>query len=1112
MWIVRVALTHPYAFVVMSLFIAILGGTAIVTMPVDIFPYIDIPVISVVWQYAGLSPEEMEKRLVYMYERSLTTTVNDIEHIESQSYNGIEVTRIYFQPNVRIDMAVAQVTALSETLVRWMPPGIGPPSILKYDASTVPIIQLGLGGEALSEAQLYDFGNNFVRTQLSVVKGISVLNPVGGKQRQVMVDLNPRELMAKQLTAQDVSNSLSLQNLIVPAGTAKLANTEYQIRVNSSPTTIEGLNNLPIRTVNGATVYMKDVAQIRDGYSVQTNIVRTNGTRGALITVMRNGQASTLDVVEGVKRELPKILANLPKELKVSQLFDQSVFVKGAVTGVVREAIIAACLTGMMILLFLGSWRSTLIVCVSIPLSILASLAIMALAGETINVMTLGGLALAVGILVDDATVEIENIHRNMGMGKGLVNAILDGAQQIAVPAFVSTLAICIVFIPVLLLTGTAKFLFTPLALAVVLAMGASYLLSRTLVPTMVHFLLGEESLMYQGGDHSTGGKGPIWRAHYAFNRWFESMRRVYSGFLDWSLDHGGMVIVVFALGTAVSLALVPMIGKDFFPKVDAGMLRLHARAPVGTRIEETEVRYQAVEDEIRKMIPARELDSIIDDIGLPNGGWNLALTDTSTVNSSDGEILISLKHDHASTALYERRLRKSLAERFPDMSFFFQAADITGQILNFGLPAPLDLQIIGRNPQNYAIAQQLAEKIACIPGAADVHVHQVMDYPVIQLDVDRSKAVQLGMTQRDVSTNMLISLSASSQISPQYWVNWVNGVNYAVSVQTPQYAINTLDALLRTPVGAMGASLNTNNSMAGTANEGLNAVGNSPNGSSAAYGNPGSVAGGTQLLSNVVTVHRGLAPGLVSHYNVTPVFDVYANVDRRDLGGVGADIQKLMAEMNPKLHAGTQLTLRGQYLTMQNSFFRLGLGMAAAVVLVYLLMVVNFQSWLDPFIILTALPGAMAGIIWMLFVTQTTFNVPSLMGAIMCVGVATANSILLVVFANDLRRDGINAREAALAAGFTRMRPVLMTAAAMILGMLPMALGMGDGGEQNAPLGRAVIGGLIFATVTTLVIVPVIYSRLRKRPPVDHPQRIRQEQATGRPAGFDSGTFDAIS
>jgi len=1106
MWIVRLALDRPYTFVVMAFFIAILGGAAIQTMPVDIFPYIDIPVISVVWQYQGLSPEEMEKRLVYMYERSLTTTVNDIEHIESQAYNGIEVTRIYFQPNVRIDMAVAQVTALSETLVRWFPPGIGPPSILKYDASTVPIIQLGLGSDALSESQLYDLGNNFIRVPLSVVKGISVLNPVGGKQRQVMVDLDQRQLMAKQLTAADVSNSLSLQNLIVPAGTAKLADTEYQIRLNSSPTTIAGLNNIPIKTVNGATVYIKDVAQIRDGYAVQTNIVRTNGNRGALITIMRNGQASTLDVVEGVKKQLPKILAGLPKELKVTQLFDQSIFVKAAVTGVVREALLAACLTGMMILLFLGSWRSTLIVCVSIPLSILVSLIIMALMGETINVMTLGGLALAVGILVDDATVEIENIHRNMGMAKGLTNAILDGAQQIAVPAFVSTLSICIVFVPVLLLTGTARFLFTPLALAVVFAMMASYLLSRTLVPTMVHFLLDKESKMYSHGEHAEGGKGIIWQSHYAFNRGFEKLRRVYSGFLDWALDHGVTVIVVFAVGTAASLALAPMIGRDFFPKVDAGMLRLHARAPVGTRIEETEVRYQALEAEIRTVIPASELDSIIDDIGLPNGGWNLALTDTSTVNSSDGEILISLKKEHAPTVLYERRLRKRLNERFPDMSFFFQAADITGQILNFGLPAPLDLQIFGRSPRNYEIAQQLVAKIANIPGAADVHIHQVTDYPVIQLDVDRSKAVQLGMTQRDVSNNMLISLSASMQTSPQYWLNWNNGVNYAVSVQTPQYQINSLDALLRTPVGAMGTAVNSNTagSMAGSSNEARNSVGNSPSGASAAYGNPGAIAGSTQLLSNVVTVSRGLAPGLVSHYNATPVFDIYANVDRRDLGSVGNAIQKLMAETKPTLPAATELTLRGQFATMQSSFFRLGLGMIAAVVLVYLLMVVNFQSWLDPFIILTALPGAMAGIVWMLFVTQTTFNVPSLMGAIMCVGVATANSILLVVFANDLRREGAGAREAALEAGFTRMRPVLMTAAAMILGMLPMALGMGEGGEQNAPLGRAVIGGLIFATVTTLIIVPLIYSFLRKKPPVDHARQIREEQAAGR-AGLEA-------
>ena len=1106
MWIVRLALNRPYTFVVMALFIAILGGTAIVTMPVDIFPYIDIPVISVVWQYNGLSPEDMEKRLVYMYERSLTTTVNDIEHIESQSYNGIEVTRIYFQPNVRIDMAVAQVTALSETLVRWMPPGIGPPSILKYDASTVPIIQLGLGGDALSESQLYDLGNNFIRQQLSVVKGISVLNPVGGKQRQVMVDLNPRELMAKQLTAADVSNSLSLQNLIVPAGTAKLANTEYQIRLNSSPTTIEGLNNLPIKTVNGATVYMKDVAQIRDGYSVQTNIVRTNGTRGALITIMRNGQASTLDVVAGVKKELPKILAGLPKELKVSQLFDQSVFVKSAVTGVVREAIIAACLTGMMILLFLGSWRSTLIVCVSIPLSILVSLAILGFMGQTVNVMTLGGLALAVGILVDDATVEIENIHRNLAMNKGLANAILDGAQQIAVPAFVSTLAICIVFVPVLLLTGTARFLFTPLALAVVFAMGASYLLSRTLVPTMVHFLLGKESLMYQGGDHSTGGKGPIWKAHYAFNRVFESMRGVYSGFLDWALDHGGMVIVVFAIATVLSLGLAPHDRPRFLP-VGGCRHAAPARARAGGhahrrnrsalpggggRDPQSHSRARPRFDHRRYRPAQRRLEP---------GAHRHLHREFQRWRDPDFAEEGSRAHGQLRAPSAQAISRGN----FPDMGFFFQAADITGQILNFGLPAPLDLQIVGRSPQDYAIAQQIAEKIACIPGAADVHVHQVVDYPVIQLDVDRSKAVQLGMTQRDVSNNMLISLSASQQTSPLYWVNWQNGVNYAVSVQTPQYAINSLAALLRTPVGAMGSAVATNTIRPRLVRrmKCRNSVGASPSGASAAYGNPGSISGGTQLLSNLVDVKRALAPGLVSHYNATPVFDVYANIDRRDLGSVGAEIKKIMAQEKDKLPSATQLILRGQYDTMQTSFFRLGLGMAAAVVLVYLLMVVNFQSWLDPFIILTALPGAAAGIVWMLFVTQTTFNVPSLMGAIMCVGVATANSILLVVFANDMRREGMNAREAALEAGFTRIRPVLMTASAMIIGMLPMALGMGEGGEQNAPLGRAVIGGLLFATVTTLVIVPVIYSLLRKKPPIDHAHRISEEQASGRRVGL---------
>jgi multidrug efflux pump subunit AcrB len=1102
MWIVRLALRRPYTFVIMAIFIAILGGVAIVTMPVDIFPYIDIPVVSVIWQYNGLSPEEMEKRVVSVFERTVTTTVNDIEHMESQAYSGISITRIYFQPNVKIDMAVAQVTAISQTLLRTFPPGMFPPGILKFDASSVPILQLGLGSDSLSEQQLFDYGQNFIRTQLSTVRGISVMLPQGGKQRQIMVDLDPDELYAKQVSPADVSNALGLQNLILPAGTAKLADIEYQIKLNSSPDTVEGLNEMPIKTVNGATVYMKDVAQIRDGYAVQKNIVRTNGTRGSLIMIMRNGQASTLDVVNGVKKALPRILAGLPKELHVTELFDQSLFVRDAVNGVLREALIAAGLTGMMILLFLGSWRSTLIVCISIPLSILFSLAVLALMGETINVMTLGGLALAVGILVDDATVAIENIHRNMTLGKPLVRAVLDGSQQIAVPALVSTLAICIVFVPVLVLTGAAKYLFTPLALAVVFAMLASYLLSRTLVPTMVHYLLKGEAKLYAQGHEgeAEGGKGLIWRAHYAFNHAFESVRARYTGFLDWALDHRALVLAVFVAFAAGSLALAKFIGEDFFPSVDAGMLRLHVRAPSGTRIEETEVRFQDVEDEIRKIIPARELGSIIDDIGLPNGGFTLALTDISTVDAGDGEILISLNKDHAPTQFYEQRIRRRLNQKFPDMSFFFQAADITAQILNFGLPAPLDLQVVGRSPKNYRIAQEIAAKVASVPGAADVHIHQIMDYPTIQLDVDRAKAAQLGLTQRDVANNMLISLSSTSQISPAFWVNWNNGVNYNVSVQTPEYKINSMNALLRTPISALSNTVRstTPDSLAGAALTNVSSVGASPNGTSPAYGNPGALAGNTQLLSNLVTIKRGLAPGLVTHYNTVPVYDIYANVDRRDLGSVGADIQKIMNEYKGKLPAGTFLDLRGQYETMNTSFYRLGIGIAAAVLLVYLLMALNFQSWLDPFIILTALPGAMAGIIWMLFVTQTTFNVPSLMGAIMCVGVATANSILLVTFANDQRGRGLNARQAALEAGFTRIRPVLMTAAAMILGMLPMALGLGEGGEQNAPLGRAVIGGLMLATVTTLIIVPIIYSYMRSKPPIDHEMRLEQEEREG--------------
>ncbi len=1090
MWIVRLALGRPYTFVVMAILIAILGGAAIVSMPVDIFPYIDIPVVSVLWVYSGLSPEEMEKRVVTGFERSLTSNVNDIEHIESQSYSGYAVVKIYFHPNVKIDMAVAQTSATMQTALRQMPPGMFPANILKYDASSVPILQLGLSSKTLREQEIFDIGNNFIRTPLGTVQGASVSYPFGGKQRAVMVDLNLEDLYSKQLAPIDISNALGLQNLILPAGTAKLGTTEYQVLVNSSPVNLNDLNDLPIKTVNGATVYMKDVAQVHDGFSVQTNIVRTNGSRGVLITVTRNGKASTLAIVNAVKAELPRILANVPPELKVTALADQSVFVRASIQGVLREALMAAGLTGLMILLFLGSWRSTLIVCISIPLSILTSLCLLSLLGQTINVMTLGGLALAVGILVDDATVEIENTHRNFAMNKPIITAVLDGASQIAVPTFVATISICIVFVPVLLLTGTARYLFTPLAMAVVFAMLASYLLSRTLVPTMMAYLLESEV----GG---VGGTSLFHRGHRLFNHFFEALRYRYVGLLDWSLNHRGVTLLAFGSFFVASLGLGFLVGEDFFPAVDSGQMRLHARCPAGTRIEETEVRFSDLEREIRSVIPPGEIEMVIDNIGIPNSWPAIAQGDIPTISSADGEILISLnKEKHAPTRDYEVRLRKRLHERFPDMTFFFQPANITSQILNFGLPAPIDLQIVGRNAAaNYAIAQNLAGRIARIPGAADVHVHQVADQPVLRVNVDRAKAAEMGLTQRDVTNSMLISLSGSGTVAPNFWMNWSNGVNYSVGVQTPQYRIDSMDALLSTPIspGTSAVNSTTPGSMAGASMAGPASVAGSPSGNSQAYGNPGAQAGNTQLLSNLASVERSYMPVIVNHYNVWPVFDVFANVDRRDLGGVGAEVMKIMHDEEPHLPRGTSFSLRGQVATMQSSFFRLALGMIFAVVLVYLLMTVNFQSWLDPFIILMALPGATAGILWMLFLTGTSLSVPSLMGAMMCIGVATANSILIVTFANDERERMPSARDAMFAAGYARVRPVLMTATAMILGMVPMALGLGDGGEQNAPLGRAVIGGLCFATVTTLFVVPIVYSYLRTQPPVDHERRLKE-------------------
>ena len=1100
MWIVRLALRRPYTFVIMALLIVLLGGTAIATMAVDIFPAIDIPVLSVIFQYGGLTPEEMANRVVTGFERGLSTTVNDIEHIESQSYNGISIIRIFLHPNAKVELAQGQVVANAQASLRGFPPGMYPPNIIKFDASTVPILSLGLASDSMSEQDIADNGNNYLRTQLSTLRGTSVPNVYGGKFRNIFVDLDPQAMFAKQVSASDVSSALGAGNLILPAGNAKFGSRDYQIRINSSPRVMSDLNLLPVKVVNGTPIYIKDVGQVRDGGSIQTSMVRVNGKRGALMNIMRAGGASTLEVVDNALKMLPKAIEQLPPELNVSVLADQSLFVRASIQGVLREATIAAFLTGMMILLFLGSWRSTIIVCTSIPLSILTSLIILSLTGQTINVMTLGGLALAVGILVDDATVEIENTHRNMAMKKPLVRAVLDGAQQIAAPAFVSTLCICIVFVPVLLLTGAARYLFTPLAMAVVYAMMASYFLSRTLVPNMVHYMLRSEMRLYIMGEHGEagGGTGIFWTVHHAFNRQFERMRDFYASLLDWTLDHRKVVLFLFFAFSLGSLGLTRFIGSDFFPTVDSGQLRLHARTPAGTRIEEAELYFGRFDDEIRKVIGAKDVSTIIDNIGVPPGGQNLAYGDNPTLGTGDGEILISLKPDRPlSSDEYTERLRKRLNDVFPDCFFFFESANITNQILNFGLPAPIDVQVTTRDPiAGYAMAQKIRDRIARIPGAADVHIHQVVDYPEIRLEVDRNKASQMGLTQRDVSTSLLISLSGTSQVSPAFWLNYDTGVQYNVTVQTPQRKIDSLDALMNTPISAVGAF---NSNLPGVPNIQTAAIGGAaatPNQSSIAYGNPGSASDTSQHLSNLATTSRALAPEIVNHYNILPVFDIYANLDRQDLGSVATGVRRIMADMEKqKLPRGMSLSLRGQAETMDSSFTRLGIGIIFAIILVYFLMALNFQSWLDPFIILMALPGALSGILWMLFVTQTTFSVPSLMGAIMCIGVATANSILLVTFANDQRLEGMDERSAALSAGHTRIRPVLMTASAMIIGMLPMALGLGEGGEQNAPLGRAVIGGLVLATVTTLFIVPIVYSVLRKKVPVDFDLKLEEEE-----------------
>ncbi len=1039
MWIVRLALRRPYTFVVAAILLLILGPVAILRTPTDIFPNINIPVVSVIWNYGGLEPEEMSNRITYIYERVLTTTVNDIEHIESQSFNGIGITKVFFHPGVQIGNAVAQVTAISQTIVRQFPQGTTPPLVIQYNASTVPILQLALSGKGLNEQQLFDMGVNFIRTGLITVSGVAIPYPYGGKQRQIMVDLNTAALQSKGLSPSDVVNTITNQNLILPGGTAKIGAFEYQVDMNGAPTNVTELNNLPIKSVGDSTIYIHDVGFVRDGYPPQTNIVRVDGSRSVLMSVLKSGDASTLDIINGIKQKIPVIQNSLPAHVDIHPVSDQSLFVRASIQGVIREGAIAAALTGLMILLFLGSWRSTIIIAVSIPLSILTSLIVLSSLGETINIMTLGGLALAVGILVDDATVEVENINRNFDQGKEIVQAILDGASQIAVPALVSTLSICIVFVPMFFLSGVAKYLFVPLAEAVVFAMLASYLLSRTLVPTMARYLLVART-EDERREASRASRNPFVRMQEKFEVGFEKFRGRYHRMLDASIRHRKAFIVIFLLACVLSFGLIPFVGQDFFPSVDSGEFKLHLRAPTGTRIEDTAALCDRVEAEIRQQIPPKELVTIIDNIGLPYSGINLSYSTSAPIGPADADIQVELSKDHRPTKEYVRELRLKLAHDFPGVVFYDLPVDIVTQILNFGLPAPLDVQIVGRNlTANRAFAESLINKLKFVPGAVDLRIQQPFNYPKFHIDVDRTKTSQVGFTQKDVANNLLISLSGSSQTTPTFWLDPKTGVSYNIATQTPQYRIDSLQDLQNIPI---------TNGMAPP-----------------------------QILASLGSFTRGSEMAVVSHYNIQPVIDIFGSVDGRDLGGVSRDIAKIIEASKKDLPQGSQIIERGQVLTMRSSFIGLLAGLAFSIVLVYLLIVVNFQSWLDPFIILMALPAALAGIVWMLFVTGTTVSVPALTGAIMCMGVATSNSILVISFSKERLEEGEDPGEAALSAGFTRFRPVLMTALAMIIGMLPMSLGLGEGGEQNAPLGRAVIGGLLFATVATLFFVPVFFS-----------------------------------
>ena len=1049
MWIVLLALRRPYTFVVAALLLVLLTPFILMRTPTDIFPAINIPVVSVIWQYGGLDAKQFEQRITYTHERILTVTVNNIQHLESSSYNGISVVKVFLQPGASVDAAVAQITASAQTVLRLMPPGMQPPLIIQYNAASVPILQYSFSSSKLSEQALFDVTANQVRIGLTSVRGAMIPWPYGGKTRVVSVDLNLAALKAKNLLAQDVVNAINAQNLILPSGTTKIGATEYSVAVDSNPRLIEDLNHLPVKVVNGATIYLSDVAQAHDGYTPQQNSVRQDGVRGALLTIMKAGSASTLDVVRNIKAALPGVMATVSPDLQVKEFADQSLFVRAAVSGVLREGAIAAALTALMILLFLGSWRSTFIIALSIPLSVLCSIATLSALGETINLMTLGGLALAVGILVDDATVAIENIHRHMTSGMKLEDAIITGSQEIALPAFVSTLCICIVFVPMFFLTGVAKFLFVPLAEAVVFAMLASYGLSRTLVPTLVMWLYRNVKMH---GEHVDETKSPRWVRPFinfqrAFERGFERLRTGYRALLASCFEHRKPFAIFFMILCAASWLLTQGLGRDFFPTVDAGQFLLHLRAHTGTRIEEVQRLTDQINQAIRKEIPAEELSGILNNTGIPNSSINLSYNTSGVIGPADADILVSLKPGHAPTEKYVRQLRESLNRKFPGTMFYFLPADIVSQTLNFGLPAPFDIQILGRDQAgNRAIAVQLAEQIKKIPGAVDVRVQQPDNWPQFRITVDRSKAADLGLTEQNVANSVLLGLSGSSQVQPAYWLDPKVGIQYLINVRATEAAMDSLAQLNALPI----SSSRTGDDSA-------------------------------QILANLASISRVNIAPVISHYNVLPIIDVFGGVDGRDLGGVLNDLQPLIDKIKKELPHGASIIVRGQAETMRSSFFGLAIGLAGAIVLIYFLLVINFQNWLDPFIIITALPAALAGVVWGLFLCQTTLSVPALMGAIMSMGVATANSVLVVTFARENMLRGLDPVTAALEAGAGRIRPVLMTAMAMIIGMLPMSLGLGEGGEQNAPLGRAVIGGLVFATIATLFFVPIVFSFMHR-------------------------------